>query len=121
LAAAATAQADPRRVVVVGASLAGLRAAESVRKAGFGGEIVVAGAEAHLPYNRPPLSKQPLGRPVEPEWLRPSKAAAGIVWRLGDAAVASSLDPDLWSFPQEFFKVARETCPVATGRPWSGW
>jgi NADPH-dependent 2,4-dienoyl-CoA reductase/sulfur reductase-like enzyme len=45
------------RLVVVGASLAGLRAVEAARKAGFEGEIVLVGAEEHLPYDRPPLSK----------------------------------------------------------------
>jgi NADPH-dependent 2,4-dienoyl-CoA reductase/sulfur reductase-like enzyme len=46
-----------QRLVVVGASLAGLRAVEAARKAGFAGEIVLVGAEPHLPYDRPPLSK----------------------------------------------------------------
>jgi len=45
------------RLVVVGASLAGLRAVEAARKAGFEGSIVLIGAEPHLPYDRPPLSK----------------------------------------------------------------
>lgn len=45
------------RLVVVGASLAGLRAVEAARKAGFGGAITLIGAERHLPYDRPPLSK----------------------------------------------------------------
>jgi NADPH-dependent 2,4-dienoyl-CoA reductase/sulfur reductase-like enzyme len=45
------------KVVVVGASLAGLRAAQTLRSEGFAGELVVVGAETHLPYNRPPLSK----------------------------------------------------------------
>lgn len=44
-------------LVVVGASLAGLRAAEAARKAGFEGRITLVGAEEHLPYDRPPLSK----------------------------------------------------------------
>ncbi|MGY4101918.1 NAD(P)/FAD-dependent oxidoreductase [Nocardia sp. R16R-3T] len=44
-------------LVVVGASLAGLRAVEAARKAGFEGSITLIGAEAHLPYDRPPLSK----------------------------------------------------------------
>ena len=44
-------------LVVVGASLAGLRAVESARKAGFNGRITLIGAEEHLPYDRPPLSK----------------------------------------------------------------
>ncbi|GAB2960092.1 FAD-dependent oxidoreductase [Amycolatopsis acidiphila] len=50
------------RLVVVGASLAGLRAAETARKAGFGGAITLVGAEEHLPYDRPPLSKAFLDR-----------------------------------------------------------
>lgn len=49
-----------RRVVVAGASLAGLRAAEQLRAAGHDGELLVLGAEPHLPYNRPPLSKEVL-------------------------------------------------------------
>ena len=45
-------------VVVIGASLAGLRAAEEVRHEGHGGPIIVIGDEPHVPYDRPPLSKQ---------------------------------------------------------------
>ena len=48
---------DARRLVVVGASLAGLRAVEAARKSGFTGSITLVGAEEHLPYDRPPLSK----------------------------------------------------------------
>lgn len=50
------------RLVVVGASLAGLRAVEAARKAGFAGSITLIGAEQHLPYDRPPLSKAFLER-----------------------------------------------------------
>jgi NADPH-dependent 2,4-dienoyl-CoA reductase/sulfur reductase-like enzyme len=46
------------RLVIVGASLAGLRAVEAARKAGFEGDITLIGAERHLPYDRPPLSKE---------------------------------------------------------------
>jgi NADPH-dependent 2,4-dienoyl-CoA reductase/sulfur reductase-like enzyme len=46
------------RLVVVGASLAGLRAVEAARKAGFDGAITLIGSERHLPYDRPPLSKE---------------------------------------------------------------
>lgn len=46
------------RVVVVGASIGGLTAAETLRQEGFAGEIVLIGSEVHLPYSRPPLSKQ---------------------------------------------------------------
>ena len=45
------------RVVIVGASLAGATAAATLRDEGFDGEIHLIGAEAQLPYNRPPLSK----------------------------------------------------------------
>lgn len=50
--------AHPDRILIVGASLAGLRAAESLRRLGFEGALTLAGAEPHLPYDRPPLSKQ---------------------------------------------------------------
>lgn len=43
--------------VVVGASLAGAKATEALREEGFGGRVVLLGAEAHWPYERPPLSK----------------------------------------------------------------
>jgi NADPH-dependent 2,4-dienoyl-CoA reductase/sulfur reductase-like enzyme len=55
------------RVVVVGASLAGLRACETLRTEGFDGEISLVGAEEHLPYDRPPLSKKVLAGEWEPE------------------------------------------------------
>ncbi|MGI8531933.1 MAG: NAD(P)/FAD-dependent oxidoreductase, partial [Geodermatophilaceae bacterium] len=44
-------------VVIVGASLAGATAAHTLRTEGFEGTVVLVGAEAHLPYERPPLSK----------------------------------------------------------------
>ena len=43
--------------VIVGASLGGARAAEVLRDEGFGGQIVLVGAEPHHPYERPPLAK----------------------------------------------------------------
>jgi NADPH-dependent 2,4-dienoyl-CoA reductase/sulfur reductase-like enzyme len=53
-------------LVVVGASLAGLRAVEAARRAGFPGLITLVGAEEHLPYDRPPLSKEFLTEPASP-------------------------------------------------------
>ena len=47
-------------VVIVGASLAGLRAAEALRKGGFRGRLTLVGDEPYEPYDRPPLSKQVL-------------------------------------------------------------
>ncbi len=49
-----------KRVAVIGASLAGLRSVEALRRLGHDGEIAWVGAEKHLPYDRPPLSKQVL-------------------------------------------------------------
>jgi NADPH-dependent 2,4-dienoyl-CoA reductase/sulfur reductase-like enzyme len=47
-----------RDVVVVGAAAAGLTTAEALRRAGYDGKLTMIGAEEHLPYDRPPLSKQ---------------------------------------------------------------
>lgn len=47
-----------RSVTIVGASLAGLRAAEALRRHDFDGPITLIGDELHAPYDRPPLSKQ---------------------------------------------------------------
>ncbi|MEV5551885.1 FAD-dependent oxidoreductase [Streptomyces sp. NPDC052309] len=57
-------------LVVVGASLAGLRAVEGARRAGFGGPVTLIGAETHLPYDRPPLSKTFLDGTAEPPFYR---------------------------------------------------
>lgn len=46
------------RILIVGANVAGLKAVESLRQNGFDGKIVLIGDEFHLPYDRPPLSKQ---------------------------------------------------------------
>ena len=56
-----------QRIVVVGASLAGLRAVETLRDRGFDGELTLIGEEPHRPYDRPPLSKQVLQGTWEPE------------------------------------------------------
>ncbi len=53
--------------VVVGASLAGWRAVETLRAEGFEGTLTMVGAERHLPYDRPPLSKQVLAGTWPPE------------------------------------------------------
>lgn len=56
----APASAHAQRIVIVGAGLAGLRTAEELRRNGYTGELVLIGEEDHLPYDRPPLSKQVL-------------------------------------------------------------
>ncbi|WP_270887643.1 NAD(P)/FAD-dependent oxidoreductase [Pedococcus sp. 5OH_020] len=50
-------RSDQRSFVVVGGGLAGAKAVEGLRERGFGGRVVLLGAEPHLPYERPPLSK----------------------------------------------------------------
>ncbi len=78
------------RVVIVGASLAGLRAAETLRADGFEGAVTVVGAEPHRPYDRPPLSKKLLLGEWEPDRVVLRKADAfdelDVDWRLGEAA-----------------------------------
>jgi NADPH-dependent 2,4-dienoyl-CoA reductase/sulfur reductase-like enzyme len=56
-----------QRIVVVGASLAGLRAVETLRDRGFDGALTLIGDEPHRPYDRPPLSKQVIQGTWEPE------------------------------------------------------
>jgi NADPH-dependent 2,4-dienoyl-CoA reductase/sulfur reductase-like enzyme len=88
-------RAVSRRVVIVGASVAGLTTAETLRASGFAGEIVLIGAEDRLPYSRPPLSKQVLLGEWMPErsQLRTSAelAGLGIQLRLGTPATALDL------------------------------
>ncbi|MFD7921077.1 NAD(P)/FAD-dependent oxidoreductase [Streptomyces sp. NPDC059740] len=57
------------RIAVVGASAAGLAAAEALRRFGWTGELTLVGDEKHPPYDRPPLSKQLLGGDWEAERL----------------------------------------------------
>jgi 3-phenylpropionate/trans-cinnamate dioxygenase ferredoxin reductase component len=59
--------ADPRTFAIVGASLAGAKAAETLREEGFDGRLVLLGAEGERPYERPPLSKDYLRGEAERE------------------------------------------------------
>ncbi len=60
---------DPT-LVIIGASLAGAKAAEGARAAGFDGRVVLVGEEPHRPYERPPLSKTVLRGEQPPEVAR---------------------------------------------------
>lgn len=76
------------RIVIVGASLAGLRAAEALRDRGFEGQLTLIGDEPHEPYDRPPLSKQVLKGWVPADHTKlPRLRAVDADWRLGVAAV----------------------------------
>ncbi len=81
-------------VVIVGASLAGITTAEALRRDGYAEPITVIGDEAHVPYSRPPLSKQVLGGTwaIAPPLLRPEQfAALGIELRSGQRATGVDL------------------------------
>ena len=85
------------RVVIVGASLAGLRAAETLRQKEFAGSIVIVGAEPHRPYDRPPLSKKLLAGEWEADRIQLRQPGTfddlDVEWRFGVAASRLSLDP----------------------------
>jgi len=80
-----------RTIAVVGASLSGLRAAQQLRAQGYDDKLVVIGAEPHLPYDRPPLSKEYLLGTVGFADLaladRSDIDELEAHWRLGVAAV----------------------------------
>jgi NADPH-dependent 2,4-dienoyl-CoA reductase/sulfur reductase-like enzyme len=82
-------------IVVVGASLAGLRCAEALRGQGYAGRLALVGAEDRPPYDRPPLSKEVLRGAREPESLalaRPEALAAlELELRLGRPAASLDL------------------------------
>ncbi|WP_433003737.1 NAD(P)/FAD-dependent oxidoreductase [Kribbella sp. CA-294648] len=82
-----------RHVVVVGASLAGLRTSEALRRHGHRGRITIVGAEPQLPYDRPPLSKALLtGRTTADRLQLPRATELEADFVLGVRAV--SLDRD---------------------------
>jgi NADPH-dependent 2,4-dienoyl-CoA reductase/sulfur reductase-like enzyme len=108
-----------RPVVIVGASLGGLRTAEGLRRSGFRGGIQIIGDESHMPYNRPPLSKDFLGGVglhdeiafarrstiADVEWILSTPiahadlgagrltAADGQTFEFGDLVIATGLRP----------------------------
>ena len=80
------------RIVIVGASLTGLRAAERLREEGFTGSLTLVGEEPHGPYDRPPLSKQVLaGSAGSEDTSLPHRRAVDADWRLGVAATGLDL------------------------------
>jgi 3-phenylpropionate/trans-cinnamate dioxygenase ferredoxin reductase subunit len=79
-------------VVIVGASLAGLRAAEVLREEGFAGSLTLVGDERYEPYDRPPLSKQVLLGRMHPDHIAlPSHRELDARWRLGVRATRLDL------------------------------
>ncbi|GLW52506.1 NAD(P)/FAD-dependent oxidoreductase [Kitasatospora phosalacinea] len=82
-------------IVIVGAGLAGAKAAEALRAEGYGGPVTLVGDEAERPYERPPLSKGYLLGKEEKEkvYVHPADwyGQHGVTLRLGTAATA--VDP----------------------------
>ncbi|HWC35441.1 MAG TPA: FAD-dependent oxidoreductase [Mycobacteriales bacterium] len=111
-----TAGGDPH-LVIVGASLAGVRAAESARRSGFGGAITLLGAEAHPPYDRPPLSKEFLtaGQEPAPTLLRDESVLRelDITLRLGTRA--TGLDTSARIVRTDSGEVRYSSLVIATG------
>jgi len=109
---------DLNRVVIVGASLAGLRAAETLRNEGFDGEVVIVGAEPHRPYDRPPLSKKLLAGEWDPDRIelrRPDTFdELDVEWRFGVAG--AGLDPSAGILHlTDGTDLAYDGCIIATG------
>jgi NADPH-dependent 2,4-dienoyl-CoA reductase/sulfur reductase-like enzyme len=96
----------PAGVLVVGASAAGLATAEALRRKGYQGHLTILGAEKHLPYDRPPLSKQVLSG----SWL-PERT------QLRSQEVLSALDAEfVLGDPAVGLAVAERTVHTASGR-----
>jgi NADPH-dependent 2,4-dienoyl-CoA reductase/sulfur reductase-like enzyme len=109
------------RIVVVGASLAGLRAAEALRALGFAGRLDVVGEEPHRPYSRPPLSKGLLlGEDTPAGCELPGARSLEVEWRLGQRT--ERLDPDRREVVlQNGERLPYDGLVIATGsraRPW---
>ncbi|HEX3781501.1 MAG TPA: FAD-dependent oxidoreductase [Pseudonocardiaceae bacterium] len=76
------------RIVIVGAGLAGLRAAEALRDQKFTGELIIVGAETRRPYHRPALSKQLLtGELRAADLALHSYVRLAAQWRRGTSAL----------------------------------
>ncbi|MBN9735616.1 MULTISPECIES: FAD-dependent oxidoreductase [unclassified Pseudonocardia] len=105
------------RLVVVGASLAGLRAAEAARSAGHEGSVTLVGAESHLPYDRPPLSKAYLDDAEIPDVaFREEQHLVedlGVELKLGTRA--TGLDTDARELVTDSGRIPYDGLVVATG------
>ncbi|MFC9288544.1 FAD-dependent oxidoreductase, partial [Streptomyces sp. NPDC057052] len=76
-----------RRVVVVGAGMAGVQTAVALREQGFDGAVLVVGAEPHQPYDRPPLSKAVLLGKAEHSAFDVDFESLDVELRLGSEAL----------------------------------
>ncbi|MGW1162538.1 NAD(P)/FAD-dependent oxidoreductase [Streptomyces sp. NPDC002513] len=109
------------RIVIVGASLAGLRAAETLRGEGFTGSLTMIGDEPYEPYDRPPLSKAVLLGKASPQHTGlPRRRSIDATWRLGVAATGLDLSAKRVRLA-DGDEVRYDRLLIATGvraRPW---
>lgn len=77
-----------KHIVIVGGGLAAARTAEQLRRSEYTGRITIVSEEVHLPYDRPPLSKEVLRKELDDVALKPREwyDEQGITLRLGSAA-----------------------------------
>ncbi|GAA2457943.1 FAD-dependent oxidoreductase [Streptomyces glaucus] len=109
--------ATPRRVVVVGAGMAGVQTAVALREQGFTGAVTLIGAEPHQPYDRPPLSKAVLLGKAEGSAFDVDFEALGIELRLGCEVLGvrpgdHALDTAAGPVPYDVLVVATGAEPV---------
>lgn len=109
-------------VVIVGASLAGLRAAETLHEEGFTGHLTLIGDEPHEPYDRPPLSKAVLTGWLSVEHTAlPQRHAVEAEWLLGVPAAALDM-PNRQVHLADGRRVPFDRLLISTGtraRPWA--
>jgi 3-phenylpropionate/trans-cinnamate dioxygenase ferredoxin reductase subunit len=106
-----------RTVAVVGTSLAGLRAIETLRREGYEGRIVAIGGEPHLPYDRPPLSKELLAGTSQPDDIRLRRQGVDDLeaeWMLGTRATALDVTSREVTLADDS-RIAYDGLVVATG------
>jgi len=112
--------ASPERIVVVGGGLAGLRTVEELRVRGYPGTVTMIGAEARLPYDRPPLSKKFLAGELDDTTLRTDLSSLGVRLRLGETATGLSdgvLRTDKGEYRFDRLALATGARPVALPGP----
>ncbi|GAA4333493.1 FAD-dependent oxidoreductase [Streptomyces venetus] len=105
--------AQPWRVVVAGAGMAGVQTAVALREQGFTGSVLLVGAEPHQPYDRPPLSKAVLLGKSEGSAFDVDFEALGIELRLG--CEVTGLRPGDRELDTEAGPVPYDILVVATG------
>jgi NADPH-dependent 2,4-dienoyl-CoA reductase/sulfur reductase-like enzyme len=112
---------DRRELVIVGASLAGLRAAQALRERGFTGALTIVGDEPYMPYDRPPLSKQVLtATDQSPGTELPVPNELEAHWRLGQAAVRLDLTSRTITLA-DGARLPYDGLLIATGSTARGW